>query len=202
MADAESGKNIGSRGQQWMNYIWPRMGLRRYAVYLRHRIGRMPGTAHSIASGIASGAAMSMTPFLGFHFILGALLAWVMRGNVLASAIGTMLGNPWTFPLIWYWTYRIGCLVLARDPMLDPVYHLTITDAFHAPLATLGPLLVPMVVGSVPAAIVVWFGIYWPLRGAVGKYKERRIERRHRNAIALINRLEEGKKEGGDHDAA
>ncbi|RMF08204.1 MAG: DUF2062 domain-containing protein [Alphaproteobacteria bacterium] len=187
---------------RWMNYLWPRMGLRRYLVYLSHRIGRLPGTAHSIAAGIASGAAISMTPFVGFHFLLAALLAWVVRGNILASAIGTIIGNPWTFPLIWIWTYRIGCWLMARDPVADPLHHLSMTDAFREPAATLGPLLLPMMAGSLPVAIVVWFGIYWPLRGAVGKYKERRIERRHRRAIALIKRLEGDSEEGKRNDAA
>ena len=32
----------------------------------------------------------------------------LFRGNVLASAIGTFFGNPWTFILIWLADYEVG----------------------------------------------------------------------------------------------
>lgn len=36
----------------------------------------------------------------------------LFRGNVLASAIGTFFGNPWTFILIWLADYEIGVSVI------------------------------------------------------------------------------------------
>ena len=37
-----------------------------------------------------------------FHILLAMLLALLIRGNLIASGIGTVVGNPWTFPLIWF----------------------------------------------------------------------------------------------------
>ena len=88
--------------------IWPERGFRRLLSYLFQRIIRLPGTPASIASGFASGVAASFTPFLGLHFILAGALAMLFRGNVLASAIGTFFGNPWTFILIWLVDYEVG----------------------------------------------------------------------------------------------
>jgi len=88
--------------------VWPERGFRRLFSYLFQRITRLPGTPASIASGFASGVAASFTPFLGLHFILAGALAMLFRGNVLASAIGTFFGNPWTFILIWLADYEIG----------------------------------------------------------------------------------------------
>ena len=88
--------------------IWPERGFRRLFSYLFQRIIRLPGTPASIASGFASGVAASFTPFLGLHFILAGALAMLFRGNVLASAIGTFFGNPWTFILIWLADYEVG----------------------------------------------------------------------------------------------
>ncbi len=62
--------------------------------------------------GFASGVAASFTPFLGLHFILAGALAMLFRGNVLASAIGTFFGNPWTFILIWLADYEVGLWVI------------------------------------------------------------------------------------------
>jgi uncharacterized protein (DUF2062 family) len=197
-----AGATRKSRLVRWSNYIWPRMGLKRYALYLRHRVGRMPGTAHSIAAGLASGAAMSMTPFLGLHFLLGAFLAWILRGNILASAIGTVLGNPWTFPLIWIWTYRVGCWIMAKDPVQEKVHNLSVASAVQAPLETLEPFILPMLVGSIPLGLMLWFGIYWPLRGAITRYKAQQTERRHKKAIELIRRMEQQEKAADDSRSA
>ena len=92
--------------------IWPERGFRRLFSYIFQRIIRLPGTPTSIASGFASGIAASFTPFLGLHFILAGALAMLFRGNVLASAIGTFFGNPWTFILIWLADYEVGLGVI------------------------------------------------------------------------------------------
>ena len=97
---------------QMRSILWPTRGFRRLFSYLFQRIIRLPGTPASIAIGFASGVAASFTPFLGFHFIIGGALAMLFRGNVLASAIGTFFGNPWTFILIWLADYEIGMSVI------------------------------------------------------------------------------------------
>jgi uncharacterized protein (DUF2062 family) len=76
---------------------------------------RLPGTSGSIAIGVASGVAASFLPFIGLHFLIAALLALLLRGNVLASAIGTFFGNPWTFLFIWVSDYRLGLWLLQQS---------------------------------------------------------------------------------------
>ena len=98
--------------RQMRSVLWPARGFGRLFSYLFQRIIRLPGTPASIAVGFASGVAASFTPFLGFHFIIGGALAMLFRGNVLASAIGTFFGNPWTFILIWLADYETGVSVI------------------------------------------------------------------------------------------
>ena len=62
--------------------------------------GDLPRLAE-VAAGVAAGAFTSFTPFMGLHFLFAALFAWAIRGNLLASALGTFVGNPLTFPFIW-----------------------------------------------------------------------------------------------------
>ena len=88
--------------------VWPERGFRRLFSYLGQRIIRLPGTPSTIAIGVACGVFASFTPFLGLHFVIAAALAVIMRGNVLASAIGTFVGNPWTFIPIWLISYEVG----------------------------------------------------------------------------------------------
>ena len=75
--------------------------LNKFGKKVLIRLKRLQGTPYSIATGFACGVAISFTPFIGFHMILAALTAWLIRGNIIASAIGTIVGNPWTFPFIW-----------------------------------------------------------------------------------------------------
>ncbi|MEM7742206.1 MAG: DUF2062 domain-containing protein [Pseudomonadota bacterium] len=81
-------------------FISPRKGFWRGLDYIGKRMRRLPDSPHRIALGFACGALASFTPFFGFHFFVAAGLAWVLRANVLASLFGTVVGNPFTFPLI------------------------------------------------------------------------------------------------------
>lgn len=170
-------------------FLWPHMGWQRYSVYLRHKLARLPGTSYSIAAGFATGAAMSMTPLMGFHFVLSALLAWLIRGNVLASAIGTMVGNPWTFPFIWLSSYKIGCWLLDIPPETGAFTGRTVAHIMENPWATLSPVLMPMLAGSIPMVIVMFILAYWPVFAVVDRYRQRRRDRRHRRMQAMMERM-------------
>jgi hypothetical protein len=56
------------------------------------------------------------SPFFGLHFFYAALLAWIARGNVLASLIGTFFGNPITFPIIASISMPLGKRILGHHP--------------------------------------------------------------------------------------
>jgi uncharacterized protein len=93
--------------------LWPSMGWRRSFRYIRHRIVRLSDSNRKIALGLSLGAAVSFSPILGTHFIQVALLAWLLRANVLAALIGTFLGNPWTYPFIWWGSVEFGSYIMS-----------------------------------------------------------------------------------------
>ena len=165
-------------GQRLRQFLWPRSGWRRAANYLWYRLARLPGTPHSIAAGLACGAAMSFTPFVGLHFVFAALIAWAIGANIIASAIGTVLGNPWTFPLIWLWTYELGAWMLGLDPGLG--LHIELSYSYL--VDNVYRLLLPMLVGSLPISAVVWLAVYWPTRYLVAGFQHARRLRRERRA--------------------
>jgi len=68
----------------------------------------MKGSPNELALGLASGIAISFTPFIGFHALLAIFISWVIGGSMAAALIGTLFGNPWTFPIFWYLTYEVG----------------------------------------------------------------------------------------------
>lgn len=96
--------------------VYPRGGWLRAISYMWHRLRRLPDTPHRIARGIGIGVFVCFTPFFGLHFVLAALLCWVMRGNVVAAILATFFGNPLTFPIIAAASMKLGGAMLGAGP--------------------------------------------------------------------------------------
>lgn len=109
-----------SYGQIASNILYPRGGWRRAVTYNWHRLRRLPDQPHRIARGFACGVYVSFTPFFGLHFFLGALMGWLIRGNVIASALGTFVGNPLTFPFIAVASIGLGRKLLGVHGDVSP----------------------------------------------------------------------------------
>ncbi len=160
-------------------WVWPKSGWRRAGLYVWHRLARLPGTPHSIAAGFACGVAISFTPFLGLHILLASGLALLVRGNILATLIGTVAGNPWTFPLFFSLTGAVGVAMLGDGAVAEiPVWDWN--AIFMSPaeyFAEFLPVVFPLVVGAVPVATVAWFLVYLVFKGLITKYRARRRTR-------------------------
>jgi uncharacterized protein (DUF2062 family) len=156
-------------------WLWPRVSWRRSAIYYLKRILRLSGTPHAIAMGAAVGAAISFTPFIGFHFILTFLIAWPLRGNTLAGAIGTCIGNPITFPFIWTGTYQLGHILLHQKSRDAPMR--LGEDLLHKSWDQLWPVIEPMTVGAVPLGLATGAIVYLIVYKAVSAYREGRSQR-------------------------
>jgi uncharacterized protein len=164
-------------------FFWPSMGPRRYAMYLARRTQRLSASPHAVAAGIASGAAVSIFPFVGFHFILGFVLAFFTRGSMLAAAIGTAVGNPITFPFIFAATYNLGRLLLpgdqtAAEALLEGTEMSDLMgNMFVDGLAGIWPVMQSMIVGAIPLSILTYLGIYAAVRLLVTRARARRAAR-------------------------
>ena len=168
--------------------LFPAMGWRRYFLYWRARTLRLPGSASSIAKGFACGAAASFTPFVFFHMIVTFGLCWVLGGNYIAGAIGTLLGNPFTlFPIMFllYWT---GSLILGQEAHGGAIEQFIRSLSGHPSQIwqhleqSFQPIFLPMLVGSVPVALTVWAVSYVLCYRVVHQYKHLRLQRRVRKA--------------------
>ena len=173
--------------QRVRQLLWPSSGLRRSALYVGHRIGRLPGTPYRIAAGFACGAAVSFTPFIGLHFVLAMVLSLLIRGNVIASAIGTIVGNPWTFPFIWAWTYALGQWILGVDDLDAQGVSFTLTEIFDRPSA----VLLPMLLGSLPTALTAWLAVFFTASATVSQYQRSR-RRRLRKRVRKLKLTRKG----------
>jgi len=108
--------------QRLKNYIWPDMGLKRTLVYYKHRIIRLPHSTRDIAMGMAAGCVVSWTPTLPFQILQCYIFCRITRANFLASLVGTLSGNPWTFPLLFLISFLVGNFILDITNLYHVIY--------------------------------------------------------------------------------
>ena len=83
------------------------VNLKRASLFYFLKLVRVKDSQDKLAVGFACGSMVSFSPFIGFHFLLAVIFAYIFRGNIVASLIGTFVGNPFTFPFIWIFIYKI-----------------------------------------------------------------------------------------------
>lgn len=122
------------------------------------------------------------TPFLGFHIPLAIALAFLLRGSLVAAALGTLVANPLTFPLIWSVSWEIGHVMLGQTggvagrqvDLAELVRTLHFAELWQ-------PVLKPMLIGCLPPALfcglVVYAATYMGVRGFRARRRERMAAR-------------------------
>jgi hypothetical protein len=165
-------------------FFWPSMGFKRTFVYIKHRLVRLADSSHAIAKGLASGACVSFTPLVGVHFIQALILAWIIRGNYLAAVIGTFVGNPWTFPPMWFAAYKLGVVLFGAFGVTNfaelpdnLTFRMLVDIILEEPLR----LFVPWALGAYICAAISWpfyYVIFYYLIRQAKLARERLKERR------------------------
>ena len=195
-----------TRKNQIRSFIWPERGFRRLFAYFFQRIVRMPGTSVSIAAGLASGVAASFTPFIGLHLLIAALLAILFRGNVLASAIGTFFGNPWTFLFIWVSDYRLGLWLLQQSgygEKFDVLSFPQLTDVMTTVIKfftfstgvdwrqftmSMEQVFLPMAIGGMVLAVLSWLVAFLLTYYSLEVWRAHRAKRMAHASLAAKSR--------------
>ncbi len=112
------------------DFLWPRGGWGRAFLYVKHRIRRLPDSPERIARGVWAGVFTTFTPFYGMHFVVAAIIARLMNGNMLAALSGTFFGNPLTYVPIGVISLQTGHWVLGSD--FDPEMDQSLVAKFLA----------------------------------------------------------------------
>lgn len=102
-----------------LGFVYPPGGFRRATQYVVHRMRRLPDEPHRIARGVFAGTFVNFPPIFGFQFATAALIAFAMRGNILAALLCTFLSNPITTPIIAIGSLELGYWMLGMDQRLE-----------------------------------------------------------------------------------
>ena len=182
-------------GRMFLEFFYPRGGWTRAARYAIHRIRRLPDPAHRISRGVAAGVFVCFTPFFGLHFVSAILIAWIIRGNILAALLATFVGNPLTFPIIAELSLDIGSrlLQLPHDmhlPQVIEAFSQAMSDIWHNLLAIftrdhaewhgLGRfwhrVLLPYFVGGIGPGLIASTVAYFATTPVITAYQKRRVK--------------------------
>lgn len=163
--------------------------------------------------GLAVGVAVTFTPMYGLHFLTAAIVAVVLRGNIIAAVIATFVGNPLTFPIIAVFCYSLGAWILGYD--LDgPVWPI-ITNGFREAWSALRAnfwslfgfeyvgwtgfgvfmrdVFVPYTVGGLLPGGLAGVGVYFGSRPLIGAYQNRRKGRMAQKLMEWRERLRDAR---------
>jgi len=132
-------------------------------------IKQLKGDPNFIASGMAIGIFIGITPTFPFHTVLAVALAFILRASKAAAAIGVWIGNPLTIPFIYMGSYKTGSLILGTSIPFDTKYT-TLTELTKLGIdATLALITGGIIIGIVPAVAA-----YFLTRRLVKKFRSRR----------------------------
>jgi len=189
-----------------LEFLYPRGGWYRAARYVIHRLRRLPDPAHRISRGIAAGVFVCFTPLFGLHFLSAALVAWVVRGNILAALLATFVGNPLTFPLIAELSLDLGSRFLGMPvdmhlPQVIEAVGKAMGEIWNNFLALFTPrraewggvrhlfyrVFLPYTVGGLMpglGAALIAYGLANPVISAYQKARIKRLKKRYEKRMA------------------
>ena len=189
--------------------IFSLKGIKRAIEYVGIRLKRIPDTPHKISLGMSCGIFASFTPLFGLHFLIAGLLSYVLRANVLASLIGTFVGNPLTFPIITVFNLKIGEWIVGSSEYSSDdggkifegfidfiflIYKSLFTegsvDENSVPRVNefLNGVFIPYSLGGLILGIFVAIISYFLLRPLVVTYQKQRDSLRDKRAKKKLNR--------------
>ena len=145
------------------------INLKRASIFYFLKLIRVKDSKDKLAIGFACGSMVSFSPFIGFHFLLAVIFAYILRGNIIASLIGTFVGNPFTFPFIWIFIYKVGNIFFKNDQNFS--LELTFQSLFNQGY----DILIPMMIGSLIVSIPIWFISYFTVKFLMTSFKRRKI---------------------------
>jgi uncharacterized protein (DUF2062 family) len=157
--------------------LWPRRSWGRSLRYAQLRLGRLKASPHAIALGLAIGIFAAFQPILGFQMLFAGSAAWLLRASVGAALLGTFVGGPLTWPIMWLASYHLGALIVGagHQVTLAELWSVLIglsaiagpEDTGAAGEALVRQVLYPLAVGAVPVGMLAGGAFYVMVSRAV-----------------------------------
>jgi len=141
-------------------FIKPWSAWKRSFIYIKHRILRLPYSTHSISLGLAAGCVVSWTPVFGFHILQCYVFCKIFRASFMAALLGTLFGNPWTFPILLSTSYLVGNIFIVHTGLENYILLKTGEDVLQDESLAISAFL-PMLFGGYIMALLTFPFFYY-----------------------------------------
>ncbi len=173
-------------------HAWSPRGWLRTGRYRWLRVLRLSDSPHRISRGVFAGTFIAFTPLFGLHFIFAPIIAWLLKGSVLASLAAVFVCNPLTFPPIAFASYRLGTLIIGGQVKGNPAAIESAEGGFgtirenslalfsdknfdwQAVVEVLRVIFLPYLVGGLILGTVAGVSLGWVSYRLISAYQKRR----------------------------
>ncbi len=130
----------------------------------------------TVVPAFSLGLFVAFTP-IPAHTLLGVLLALVLKVNIPATIIGTLLMNPLTLVPMFVFAYHVGLFLLGIPPQpFEP--ELSIEWFTHGFINVWQPLLLGSMLCGAVTSLIGYIGLDLLWRASLADYVEKRRRRR------------------------
>jgi uncharacterized protein len=154
----------------------PKRTLKDRLKDLAVRIKKLQGDPRYVATGMAIGVFVGVTPTIPFHTLIAIAMAFIFKGSKPAAAIGVWFANPITIPIFYIGSFKVGTLILNRPIPFDVKFE-SISALMTLGLdATIAMIVGGAVLGILPAivAYILTYRIVAVVREKARKKKDSR----------------------------
>jgi uncharacterized protein len=131
-------------------------------------------TRETFAGGMALGLIIGLLPTFYLQIILSFVFSYILRLNVSAAILGTLVTNPITTPPILVLQYQLGVMLVGKP---DPEELARYTGILRHILGHARPFMVGSVVSALAAGLVGYFASLFFWDGTVKI--EQKVRHRH-----------------------
>jgi len=166
-----------------------------------NRFLKLRGSPQQASLGMALGIFVGMSPFLGFHTVMAVLLASLFGWSKITAAVGVLVTNPITAPIIYPLTYQLGVMLTGFS---EPIIWSRLLEpgAFIALMKNSPMIIIDMLVGGILVGLPLSIVIYYITYAAVSKAKKRieikRAQRKLKNQAHASKRTSLGRKKAAN----
>ena len=163
---------------------WFQRNWRSFTVSVR-KVVMFEDSPERIARGCAAGMFTAYLPLFG-QTLVGMLLAWCIRGSVLAAMPWSWITNPLTTVPLWYGCYRLGAALFPGHHtvtwdglrvIVDQLQAMSLLDGLVHGVAILGGVFLPLLLGTLIVGLLTALPTWWLVRRAAVAVQTRRAAR-------------------------
>ena len=162
-----------------------------YKAY--ERFLKIRGHPREIASGMALGLFIGMTPVMGLHMIIAVPLAALFKWNKISAGIGVWITNAVTAPFIYGITYLVGAWMIGieKPSGMDPAQGLS---GLYRMILKAPEIFWAMTMGGIVLGIPLALAGYYFSYSVLHKYQQGIKEKIAKSKESLAHRKEERKR--------